>query len=77
MTLFIDNKRDMDFELQDNAKIVHKEAFAQLRNYMVQDDNIPMQLCVTIMCTDYWFSLVKLDIQKDLFVYNYSCGVAV
>lgn len=68
MVLFIQNKKYMDYILEDNSKNVHKEAFNILREQTLSNSKVPFHIS-TEYCV---FTLVKCDIEKDLFVYEFN-----
>lgn len=68
MKLFITNKQQMEADLGDKSKDVHKAAFSSLSRSINVDNSIPTQ----IIKGDSMFSLVKAEIDKSLFVYSYQ-----
>lgn len=76
MRLFIKNKTDMDLDLQYEAKQAHQGAFNELQQNLSSSNSIPKSLFFSIGRVDYFFSLISVDIERDIFVYFYN-GSAV
>lgn len=76
MKLFITNKQAMDVDLQHEAKDAHKSAYTELQYNINVNNSVPITFFSTFERVDYIFSLVKVDMEKELYMYSYE-GSAV
>lgn len=73
MKLFITNKREMDKELHfpELQSEAHKGAFKELRNSIIANNNIPIEIFFCDGIHNYLFELVKCDHKKEVYQYEY------
>lgn len=61
-------EEDLPKELQYEA---HKEAFKQLRDQILSNNSVPLEIIFEEGIHNYFFKLIKCDHEKEVYQYEY------